>query len=85
MIPAGKAGAYSTPEKTVRVMQDLQPTIVMTTPSYSMQLAEAAEAIGFDLRTLPLRRMWLTGEGCSLPFGSGWKESSTKANFYYGS
>ncbi len=86
VIPAGKAGAYSTPEKTVRVMQDLQPTIVMTTPSYSMQLSEAAEAIGFDLRTLPLRRMWLTGEGCSFAFRERVEKIwGTKANFYYGS
>lgn len=86
VIPAGKAGAYSTPEKTVLVMQDLKPSIVITTPSYSMLLAEAAEALDFDLATLPLRRMWLTGEGCSFAFRERVEKIwGTKANFYYGS
>ena len=86
VIPAGKAGAYSSPEKTVRVMQDLEPSIVITTPSYSMLLAEAARAIGFDLASLPLRRMWLTGEGCSFAFRDRVERIwGTKANFYYGS
>lgn len=86
VIPAGKAGAYSTPEKTVCVMQDLNPTIVITTPSYSMALVEAAASIGFDLTTLPLRRVWLTGEGCSFAFRERVERIwGAKANFYYGS
>ena len=57
-------------------------SIVMTTPSYSMQLADAAEAIDFDLKSLPLRRMWLSGCPC---FRDRVENLGTKANFYYGS
>ena len=86
VIPAGKGGAYSTPEKTVRLMRDLRPTVVITTPSWAVVLAEAAAAASFPLSSLPLRRMWLTGEGCSPAFrdrvAAIW---GVTANFYYGS
>lgn len=86
VIPAGKGGAYSTPAKTVRLMRALQPTVVITTPSWAVTLAEAAAAASFPLTELPLRRMWLTGEGCSPAFrdrvAGMW---GVAANFYYGS
>lgn len=51
-----------------------------------MVLAEAATATGLDLATLPLKRMWLTGEGCSFAFRERVEQIwGTKANFYYGS
>lgn len=85
-VPAGKGGAYSTPEKTVKLLQDLQPTVVMTTPSWSITLAEAASEASFDLASLPLKKMWLTGEGCSPAFRERVEKIwGTKANFYYGS
>jgi Coenzyme F390 synthetase len=86
VIPAGKGGAYSSPEKTVRLMQDIPPTVIMTTPSYAVTLAETAKACGIDLAALPLRKMWLTGEGCSYAFRSRVEALwNTRANFYYGS
>lgn len=86
VFPAGKAGAYSTPEKTVHVMRDLQPNIAITTPSYAVSLAEAAAAEAISLRALRLRRMWLTGEGCSDAFRKRVEQEwGTIANFYYGS
>ena len=85
-IPAGKGGAYSSPEKSVKILRDIQPTIVMTTPSNAIRLAEAAREASFDLTTLPLRKMWLTGEGCSPAFRKRIEKIwGTKANFYYGS
>lgn len=85
-VPVGKGGAYSTPEKTIKIMQDLEPTIVMTTPSWAVRLAEAAEEAGLDLKELPLKRMWITGEGCSPAFRDRIEQIwGTKANFYYGS
>ncbi|MDI6870494.1 MAG: AMP-binding protein [Bacillota bacterium] len=85
-VPVGKGGAYSTPEKTVRIMRDLKPTIVMTTPSWAVRLAEAAGEAGFDLKELPLKRMWITGEGCSPAFRDRLEKIwGTTANFYYGS
>ncbi|MEL1133950.1 AMP-binding protein [Desulfitobacterium sp. THU1] len=86
VVPVGKGGAYSTPRKIVQVMKDLQPTVVMTTPSYSITLAEAAAEIGFDLASLNLKKVWLTGEGCSPAFRDRVEKIwGTIANFYYGS
>lgn len=86
VVNVGKGGAYSTPEKTVKVMRDLQPTVVITTPSYSITLAEAAAEASFDLTSLPLKKIFLTGEGCSPAFRERVEKIwGTKANFYYGS
>lgn len=85
-VPVGKGGAYSTPEKTIKVMQDLQPTVVITTPSYAVTLAEAAQQAGCDLTALPLHHMWVTGEGCSFSFRDRLQKLwGTVINFYYGS
>ncbi|PKM80151.1 MAG: phenylacetate--CoA ligase [Firmicutes bacterium HGW-Firmicutes-14] len=86
VVSVGKGGAYSTPEKTVNVMRDLQPTVMITTPSYAITLAEAAAEINFDLTGLPLKKIWLTGEGCSPAFRERVEKIwGTKANFFYGS
>jgi phenylacetate-CoA ligase len=83
---AGKGGAYSTPEKTVKALRDLRPNIVITTPSWAVHIIEAAEEASFDIASLKLKKMWLTGEGCSDSFRkrieSAW---GTTANMYYGS
>ncbi|MCX7922092.1 MAG: AMP-binding protein [Clostridia bacterium] len=86
VVAAGKGGAYSTPEKTVKVMKDLRPNIVITTPSWAISIAEAAEQAGFDLTSLNLKKMWLTGEGCSNSFRSRVEKIwGATANMYYGS
>lgn len=86
VVPTGKGGAYSTPPKTIKLMKDLQASIVITTPSWSMNLAEAAQEVSFDLSSLPLKKMWLTGEGCSPAFRERVERIwGTTANFYYGS
>ncbi|TCL76908.1 phenylacetate-CoA ligase [Hydrogenispora ethanolica] len=86
VIPGGKGGAYSTPAKSVKMMRDLQPTILITTPSWAVYLAEAAEEAGLELKELPLKKMWLTGEGCSPAFRERIERIwGTVANFYYGS
>lgn len=86
IVPTGKGGAYSTPAKTMKLMRDLQANIMITTPSWSMNLAEAAAESQFDPASLPLRKMWLTGEGCSPAFRDRVEKIwATTANFYYGS
>ncbi|HYH03792.1 MAG TPA: AMP-binding protein [Bacillota bacterium] len=86
VIPGGKGGAYSTPAKSVKMIRVLQPTILITTPSWSVYLAEAAAEAGLDLTQLPLKKMWLTGEGCSPTFRERVERIwGTTANFYYGS
>lgn len=83
---AGKGGAYSTPEKTAKVLRDLQPSIVITTPSWAVCILEAAEEQGFDLTSLHLKKLWLTGEGCSDAFRKRVENDwGTSANMYYGS
>ncbi|MTV50396.1 AMP-binding protein [Heliobacillus mobilis] len=85
VLTAGKGGAYSTPEKTVKMMRDLKPTVAITSPSYAVTLAETAAKEGFDLTTLPLKLMWITGEGCSPAFRQRVEKLwGTTANFYYG-
>ncbi|MGE5509310.1 MAG: phenylacetate--CoA ligase family protein [Chitinophagales bacterium] len=86
VIPVGKGGAYSTPAKTVKVMRDLEPTVVITTPSYAVTLAEAAAEAGLDLKSLPIHTMWVTGEGCSSAFRDRLQQIwGTVINSYYGS
>lgn len=86
VIPAGKGGAYSTPAKTIKMMKDLQPTVVITTPSWAVLLAEEAVEKSFDLGSLPLKKIWLTGEGCSPAFRDRVEKVwGCVANFYYGS
>ncbi|TGE32126.1 AMP-binding protein [Desulfosporosinus sp. Sb-LF] len=67
-VAVGKGGAYSTPEKTIRLMRRLKPTFIATSPSYAMNLAEAAAEASFDPTSLSLKKMWVVGEGCSGAF-----------------
>ncbi|HSN99891.1 MAG TPA: AMP-binding protein, partial [Candidatus Nanopelagicales bacterium] len=86
VIPAGKGGAYSTPEKTVKVMQDLRPNVMVTSPSWAVTLAEEAARRGIDPASLGLERLWLTGEGCSPAFRRRLEQTwNGRANFFYGS
>jgi phenylacetate-CoA ligase len=66
VVPAGKGGFYSDPYKTVKIMADLRATVLITTPPYALLLAEIAEQLGLRPgEDVPLRFMWLTGEGCA--------------------
>jgi phenylacetate-CoA ligase len=86
ILSGGKGGAYSTPEKAIRLMRNLKPTIVVTSPSYAITLAEAASEASFDLTSLKLKKMWLSGEGCSSAFRKRVEKIwGTTANFSYGS
>ncbi|HSP77408.1 MAG TPA: AMP-binding protein [Myxococcaceae bacterium] len=86
VIPAGKGGAYSTPGKSIKLVKDLRPNVVVTSPSWAIILAEEAERQGFALTDLKLKKMWLTGEGCSPAFRQRVEKIwGTTANFFYGS
>lgn len=86
VVPVGKGGAYSTPEKTIRLMRNLKPTVVVTSPSHAITLAEAAAAASFDLASLALKKIWLGGEGCSDAFRRRVEKIwGTTANFSFGS
>lgn len=86
VVPAGKGGAYSTPEKTVKLMGDLRPTLLVTSPSWAVTLAEAAAEAGLDLPGLSLKKLWLTGEGCSPALRARIERMyGATASFFYGS
>lgn len=87
VVPTGKGGHYSTPDKTLEMMKELQATVMITTPSYAIYLSEVAESLGITLgEDIKLRLMWLTGEGCSPAFRKRveniWK---CRGYMYYGS
>ncbi|MBI4611517.1 MAG: phenylacetate--CoA ligase family protein [Candidatus Rokubacteria bacterium] len=86
VVPTGKGGYYSTPERTLRAAVDLGATILITTPSYAVLLAEAAEREKIALAEIPLRFLWLTGEGCSPAFRERVEALwGHPAYFFYGS
>lgn len=86
VMPAGKGGYYSTPERTLRAARDLGATILITTPSYAVLLAEVAQEEKIVLAEIPLRFLWLTGEGCSPAFRERIEALwGHPAYFYYGS
>lgn len=86
VVPAGKGGYYSTPERTLRAAYDLKGTVLVTTPTYAVLMAEAARREQINLADIPLRFMWLTGEGCSPAFRERVEAIwGHPAYFYYGS
>ncbi len=55
------AAAGNTP-RHVMLIQDLQPQVLIGTPSYALNIAETARSQGIDPRTLPLRFAHFGGE-----------------------
>ncbi|MBX5455815.1 MAG: AMP-binding protein [Thermogemmatispora sp.] len=52
----------------LRMMQDVQATVLVCTPSYALRLAEVAQQEGFDLQKLKVRITIHAGEpGASIP------------------
>lgn len=61
IIPAGSGNT----ERHIMMMQDFGTTVLVSTPSYALYLAEAGEEMGVDFRDLPLRLGLFGGEPCS--------------------
>lgn len=87
VIPIGKGGAYSEPKKAIKLMKELGCTVLMTSPSYAVELYKAAEELDLDVKDeIPIRQIWLTGEGCSNAFRERIeKRWGAVARYYYGS
>jgi phenylacetate-CoA ligase len=49
-------------DKQIRIMQDYRSTVLATTPSYALILAERLEALGIDPKTLMLKKGLLGAE-----------------------
>jgi phenylacetate-CoA ligase len=58
---AEELGLMTTPmsggqtKKQIMLLQDFAPTAISCTPSYALNIAEEAEAMGIDIRKLPLK------------------------------
>jgi len=87
VVSLGKGGAYSTPEKTLKAMKELEINVVITSPSYIMYLFEVSLSLNINfMRDLNVSTIWLTGEGCSDAFRKRIEKlCGCKAYFYYGS
>ena len=66
VVPVGKGGFYSAPEKTLQIMKDLKGDHLFTTPAYAIHLAEKAREVGYEIgKDLKPKSVWLAGESCS--------------------
>jgi phenylacetate-CoA ligase len=66
MVPVGKGGFYSVPEKSLRIMKDLGGDHLFTTPAYAIHLAEKAREVGYEMGSdLKPKSLWLAGENCA--------------------
>ncbi len=61
IIPAGSGNT----ERHIMMMQDFGTTVLVSTPSYALYLAEVGEQMGIDFHKLPLRLGLFGGEPCS--------------------
>jgi phenylacetate-CoA ligase len=61
IIPAGSGNT----ERHIMMMQDFGTTVVVSTPSYALYLAEVGEGMGIDFAKLPLRLGLFGGEPSS--------------------
>lgn len=61
-------GGAQTTANRVKQIIDFGCTVVASTPTYALRLAQEAEALGLDLRSSPVSRIILSGEpGGSIP------------------
>ncbi len=62
------SGGGQTSEQRLAQMQDLRPTVLVSTPTYALRLAEVAKAMGIDTAQLGVRVTIHAGEpGASIP------------------
>jgi phenylacetate-CoA ligase len=61
IIPAGSGQT----ERHIMMMNDFGTTVLVSTPSYALYLAEEGEKLGVDFAALPLRLGLFGGEPCS--------------------
>jgi phenylacetate-CoA ligase len=55
-------GGNMTTEARVRQIADTQATVVCSTPTYALRMAQEAQALGIDLPASPVSRLLLSGE-----------------------
>ncbi|MFJ7729987.1 phenylacetate--CoA ligase family protein [Neobacillus sp. NPDC097160] len=87
VLSLGKGGYMAPVDKSLELMKEYQATVLATTPSYAALLVEESEKygikIGDDIR---LKKIWLTGEGCSSTFRDRLEKWwGCEVSFFYGS
>jgi phenylacetate-CoA ligase len=87
ILSLGKGGYMAPIDKSLELMKEFQATVLATTPSYAALLLEESERYGIkpgeDIR---LRRIILTGEGCSNTFRDRLEKAwNCEVTFFYGS
>jgi len=87
VLSLGKGGYMAPVDKSLDLMKEYQANVLVTTPSYAALLAEESEKYGIRVgEDIRLRRILLTGEGCSNTFRSRLEEWwGCEASFFYGS
>ncbi|WP_332693648.1 phenylacetate--CoA ligase family protein [Halalkalibacter lacteus] len=75
IVSLGKGGYMAPLDKTVDAIQQFKISIIITTPSYAALLAEQIEKVGLSIgKEIQVRKLMLTGEGCSPQFITRLKE-----------
>lgn len=87
ILSLSKGGYMAPVDKSLELMKEYQATVLVTTPSYAALLAEESEKYGIRVGTdIPLRRIVLTGEGCSYTFRERLEKWwGCEVSFFYGS
>ncbi|MFD0672353.1 phenylacetate--CoA ligase family protein [Cohnella sp. GCM10027633] len=87
ILSLGKGGYMAPVDKSLALMKEYEATVLATTPSYAALLAEECEKFGYQPGVdFKLRRIILTGEGCSYTFRKRLEQWwGCEASFFYGS
>ncbi|MFM9281223.1 phenylacetate--CoA ligase family protein [Paenibacillus jiagnxiensis] len=87
VLSLGKGGYMAPVDKSLELMKEYQASVLVTTPSYAALLMEESERFGIRLgEDIRLRRILLTGEGCSNTFRSRLEKAwGCEVSFFYGS
>ncbi|KQU63865.1 CoF synthetase [Bacillus sp. Leaf406] len=87
VLSLGKGGYMAPVDKSLELMKEFGVTVLATTPSYAALLAEESQTLGIDIKKdIGLKRMILTGEGCSYEFRNRLEKLwGCEVSFFYGS
>ncbi|MEF3307215.1 phenylacetate--CoA ligase family protein [Paenibacillus sp. GYB003] len=87
VLSLGKGGYMAPVDKSLDLMREFGATVLVTTPSYAALLAEESERYGIRIgEHIRLRRIILTGEGCSYTFRERLEKWwNCEVSFFYGS
>ncbi|SES16289.1 phenylacetate-CoA ligase [Gracilibacillus ureilyticus] len=87
VLSLGKGGYMAPVDKSLELMKEYQATVLTTTPSYAALLAEESEKVGIKIgEDIQLKKIWLTGEGCSPAFRERLEKWwGCEVSFFYGS